>query len=65
MDKKYCEFIGDEHQDWDEVPRSKRLCKHAGFAICVLHDSALKINDSGWRECCPECKTPFYKRKTK
>jgi len=61
---KYCEFTGDQYQEWDEVPKSKRLCKHAGYVICTLHDSEIKEDLNGWRRCCPECTTPFYEPQT-
>jgi len=57
---KLCEFCGDECTPWDGLPKKERLCKWAGFDHCTLHKIRIFENDEGWRECCVECKTPFY-----
>lgn len=58
--RRYCEFIGDATKDFDEVPKSSRLCVHAGFSHCTLHKEPLTEDASGWRLCCPSCTLPFY-----
>lgn len=55
---RFCEFTGDENKDWNEVPRTKRVCKWAGFRQCGLHKKPIEENWEGWRVCCEECTTP-------
>ncbi len=55
---RYCEFPGNEHAAWDEVG-FKRLCQHAGFRKCTLHNEDLGQVE-GFRTCCPSCVTPSY-----
>ena len=55
----FCEFVGDDKKDFDEVPKDKRLCKYAGFTTCTLHKEKLKEVE-GWRLCCSKCTTPKY-----
>jgi len=56
---KFCEFIGNKNKDFDEVPKSERLCKYAGFSHCTLHNQLLGDYE-GWRVCCSDCLTPKY-----
>jgi len=60
MTNNYCEFIGNEKYYFDEIPKSKRICKWAGFNHCTYYDKPLKEDGNGWRKCCNECATPHY-----
>lgn len=55
---RYCEFTGDDSKEWDEVPRSVRVCMYAGFAECGLHKQPIPEDSNGWRMCCDECTSP-------
>ena len=47
-----------EEPRWDAGTHC--LCKHAGFARCILHNQPLIENNEGWRTCCFQCTTPYY-----
>ena len=53
---RFCEFVGDDEHDWDEVGYKKR-CEYAGFEHCTLHRQPLGEHE-GWRVCCDACVTP-------
>ena len=61
---RLCGFPGDGRVAWDELPKNKRVCKHAGFRYCVFSGKFLTINEEGWRECWGKCKQPFYEEET-
>ena len=54
----FCEFIGDEKKDHDEVPSRDRVCPFAGITHCQKTGRAMVSNDEGWRV--STCSTPFY-----
>lgn len=61
--RRFCEFTGDDEHTFDE-PGFKKLCEHAGFRRCVLHNRPLR-EWRGWRVCCQECTTPIQIKEVK